>query len=119
MMTVGGLRGVPVRIHWHHTLSSQIKADANIGGLKLLLLRLRARIPYRFVTHAVANSAAARQDLIDNFSVPVKKCHVFWNCLADPLGNAGVAAAAIAHRRIPGDSSALDGLLSPKGRIFF
>lgn len=87
MMTIGGLRRVPVRIHWHHTLSSQIDADAPGSRLMLRLLRLRARIPMSFATHPIANSNAARQDLIDTFGVPPQKCQVFWNSLADPMAN--------------------------------
>lgn len=84
-MTLGGLRRVPVRIHWHHTLSSQIESDEPDSHLRLRLLRLRARIPFSFVTRAVANSRAARRDLIDTFGVPEEKCQVFWNSLTDPL----------------------------------
>jgi glycosyltransferase involved in cell wall biosynthesis len=98
MMTVGGLRRVPVRIHWHHTLSSQIGADWSGSRLTLRLLRWRASIPFSFVTHAVANSAAARQDLIDTYHVPAHKCHVFWNSLDDPMSNAMLASAARANR---------------------
>jgi glycosyltransferase involved in cell wall biosynthesis len=92
MMTVGGLRRVPVRIHWHHTLSSQIEADWTGSRLRLRLLRLRARIPFHFVTQAVANSDAARQDLIRNFGVPAQKCQVFWNSLEDPLSQSALAS---------------------------
>ena len=94
MMTIGGLRRVPVRSHWHHTLSTQIEADATDSRLMLRLLQLRARIPLSFVTHAIANSNAARQDLIDIFGVPAQKCHVFWNSLEDPLANSALASAA-------------------------
>ena len=97
MMTIGGLRRVPVRIHWHHTLSSQIDADATDSPLMLRLLRLRARIPFSFVTHAVANSDAARQDLIGTFGVTAQKCQVFWNSLADPFADANLALASRAN----------------------
>ena len=85
MMIIGGLRHVPVRMHWHHTLSSQIENDWRDSHLKLSLLKLRARIPFSFVTHAIANSNAARKDVINTFGVPVQKCQVFWNSLEDPL----------------------------------
>ena len=65
MMTIGGLRRVPVRIHWYHTLSSQIENDWRDSPLRLRWLKLRARIPFSFITHAVANSNAAKQDEID------------------------------------------------------
>jgi glycosyltransferase involved in cell wall biosynthesis len=101
MMTIGGLRRVPVRIHWHHTLSSQIEADATDSPLMLRFLRLRARIPFSFVTHAIANSKAARQDLIAAFGVPERKCHVFWNSLEDPLTDSALALAVKAQRPSP------------------
>ena len=92
MMTLGGLRRVPVRIHWHHTLSSQIETDWTGSRLRLHLLRLRSRIPFSFVTHVIANSNAARQDLIDTFGVSAQKCQVFWNSLEDPLSQSGLAS---------------------------
>jgi glycosyltransferase involved in cell wall biosynthesis len=97
MMTVGGLRRVPVRIHWHHTLSSQIEADWSGTRMFLRFLRLRARIPLRFATHAIANSNAARQDLIQNFGVPAQKCQIFWNSLEDPLAQPALASTPKAN----------------------
>jgi len=94
MMTIGGLRRVPVRIHWHHTLSSQIETDVPYSPLRLRLLRLRARIPFGLMTHAIANSDAARQDLTDSFGVPAQKCRVFWNSLEDPWSKAELAPPA-------------------------
>ena len=94
MMTIGGLRRVPVRIHWHHTLSSQVAADWPGSRLALRLLRLRARIPLRFATHAVCNSNAAKRDLIEGFGVPAQKCQVFWNAVKDPLSPPAPAPAA-------------------------
>jgi glycosyltransferase involved in cell wall biosynthesis len=101
MMTIGGLKRVPVRIHWHHTLSSQIEADWPRGRLKLRLLRWRARIPFSFATHIAANSNAAKQDVIDTFGVPARKCRVFWNSLEDPMENSALSATAAAHRPSP------------------
>ncbi len=98
MMTIGGLRRVPVRIHWHHTLSSQIKADALGSRLMLRLLQWRARIPFTFATHVIANSNAARQDVIGTFRVPAQKCRVFWNALADPMANSALPSAATENR---------------------
>lgn len=93
MMTLGGLRRVPVRIHWHHTLSSQVENDWHDSRLKLGLLKLRARIPFSFTTHAVANSHAARQDVMTAFGVPACKCQVFWNSMEDPWSHAGLTSA--------------------------
>jgi glycosyltransferase involved in cell wall biosynthesis len=91
MMTIGGFRRVPVRIHWHHTLTRQIEADVHDSPLRLRWLKLRARIPLHFVTHLVANSNAARQDVIQTFGMPAQKCQVFWNALEDPLQHSAMA----------------------------
>ena len=98
MMTVGALRSVPVRIHWHHTLSRQVEADDPGRPFRLRLLRLRARIPFGFATHTIANSNAAREDLNENFGVPLKKCQVFWNSLADPMANSVLPPVLGANR---------------------
>jgi glycosyltransferase involved in cell wall biosynthesis len=98
MMTIGGLRRVPVRIHWHHTLSSQVDTDAREGPSRLRFLRWRARIPLSFATHAIGNSKAASRDLVDTFGVPERKCQVFWNSLEDPLADSTRASAATAKR---------------------
>lgn len=94
MMISGGLRRVPVRIHWHHTLSSQSESDWSDSHWKLDLLKLRARIPFGFATHVVANSNAARQDVIEVFGVPARKCQVFWNALEDPWSQLAPASAS-------------------------
>jgi glycosyltransferase involved in cell wall biosynthesis len=101
MMTIGGLRRVPVRIHWHHTLSSQVEADERENPRLLRLLRWRARIPLSFVTHAIANSEAAKRDLTAAFGVPERKCRVFWNSLEDPLADAAMTLAVRAQRPNP------------------
>ncbi len=90
MMTIGGFRRVPVRIHWHHTLTSQIECDWRDSHLRLSLLKLRARIPFHFVTHVIVNSCASREDVINSYGVPVQKCKVFWNSLEDPLAQSGL-----------------------------
>jgi glycosyltransferase involved in cell wall biosynthesis len=88
MMTVGALRRVPVRIRWHHTLSVQIRTDnERESWVSSVFGNLRTRLFFRFATHAVANSDAAKDDLIRSFGVPERKCHVFWNALDDPLAN--------------------------------
>ncbi len=101
MMTIGGIRRVLVRIHWHHTLSSQIEADVPGRRLMLCLRRLRARIPMSFATHVIASSNVARQDVIDTFRVPARKCQVFWNSLDDPMANSVLPSESRAGRPIP------------------
>lgn len=90
MMTVGAFRRVPVRIRWHHTLSSQIAKD-NEGKscFSSFLGSLRTRFFFSFPTHVVANSNAAKDDLLNSFHLPERKCQVFWNALDDPLKNPG------------------------------
>ena len=86
MMSCGALRRVPIRIRWHHTLSSQLEFDHGAqSSLSRLLGRVRAQLMFSCVTHMVANSYAAKRDLVDNFDVPESRCSVFWNALADPL----------------------------------
>lgn len=85
MMTLGAIRRVPVRIHWHHTLSVQNELDWPRGRIPgPAFFRWRARLPYRLATHHVANSSAAKIDLFTAFGVRENKCHVFWNSIVDP-----------------------------------
>ena len=86
MTMVGALLRVPVRLIWHHTLSDQNLLDARRGRMTIRLQMLRARIVWRLATHLVANSNAARQDLVEAFCIPTSRCRVFWNCLEDPIG---------------------------------
>ncbi len=100
MMTIGGLRRVPVSIHWYHTLQRQRETDhpGLCWTLCLRLMRLRAKIPFSFVTHAVANSNAAMQDLIGIYRVPAQKCRVFWNSLEDPKADSAPPPVAAVNR---------------------
>lgn len=101
MIAVGALRRVPIRIRWCHTMSSQKDLDSPAGArFRLWLLRLRARLVYRLVTHHVANSEAMKQDLISSFGVPERRCVVFANGLEDPL----VSPAALCARVPPAPS---------------
>ncbi|MDR3412364.1 MAG: glycosyltransferase family 4 protein [Formivibrio sp.] len=85
MMTIGVLHRVPVRIHWHHTLSTQIQQELPKNNLvRIWFFRQRAKLVYRMATHNVANSQAARMDLAHAYGVPLRQCAVFWNCLEDP-----------------------------------
>ena len=93
MMIVGTLRRVPIRVHWYHTLSSQIDLDTpHSQRLYLWLVRQRARLVYKCVTHSVANSAAARLDLGATFGVPEQKSIVFANSLRDPIANGAIVS---------------------------
>ena len=85
MLLVGLSTRVPCRIAWYHTLSAAIDNDTELPGWKANLQRLRKRFIYRAATHVVANSGAAREDVQRVFRVSERKCHVFYNSLADPL----------------------------------
>jgi glycosyltransferase involved in cell wall biosynthesis len=86
MMVCGAFRRVPIRVHWYHTLLSQIDCDTpRSQRFRLWLLRHRARLVYRLVTHSVAISAAARLDLSTHFGVPEAKSTIFANAIMDPL----------------------------------
>jgi len=85
MMLVGWLAGVPERIAWYHTLSSQINLDGRVGGARLKLLRLRKKLVYRLSTRIVGVSKAARDDIRQVYDEPERKLHVFLNAVADPL----------------------------------
>lgn len=94
MMVIGALRGVPVRIYWHHTLSDQRRMAWKGSRLAYSLLTLRARFVYRLATQAVANSESAKDDLICRYGVRPTRCKVFSNCLTDPLARGNVQAGA-------------------------
>jgi glycosyltransferase involved in cell wall biosynthesis len=92
MMTVGAFRRVPTRIRWYHTLSTQLDGDTTKHSkIGQWLKRFRSRVVYKLATHIVANSDAAKQDLMKTFHVAKSKCQVFWNALQDPLGNSAFA----------------------------
>ena len=92
MMTVGALHRVPIRVHWYHTLSTQIEQDwPEHRRFRLWLLRQRAKLVYRMATHAVANSLTSKQDLMEMYAVPSDRCTVFWNSLEDPALNLPLA----------------------------
>jgi glycosyltransferase involved in cell wall biosynthesis len=85
MLLIGAALKVPVRIAWYHTLTSQIDLDEGAPSLIGKLRRFRKKCVYKCATQIVANSAAARADVISAFSVPEDKCRVFGNSLPDPL----------------------------------
>lgn len=85
MSVLGARHRVPVRIIWHHTLSSQNLLDAHKNSLVMRLQILRAKIVWRCATHFVGNSNAAKHDLVQIFGFPASRCWVFWNCMDDPM----------------------------------
>lgn len=85
MSLVGWLCGVPRRVAWYHTLSSQIEIDSAMPRWRLELLRLRKGLAYRASTHIVPVSQAAFEDVVKLYPSQRSKCQVFLNALADPM----------------------------------
>jgi len=77
MTLTGALWRVPVRIHWHHTLASQVQLDWPYSKIRLRFLMFRARLVLRLTAHAVANSCAAREDLVRAFGYAPSRCQVW------------------------------------------
>jgi glycosyltransferase involved in cell wall biosynthesis len=97
MMLIGWLTGVPHRVCWYHTLSSQIAIDSqasNISLWKQQLLQLRKRLIYTLATKIVAVSEASRHDLCQVFHINKEKCLFFYNDLQDPLALQGIETLA-------------------------
>jgi glycosyltransferase involved in cell wall biosynthesis len=82
MITLGLLQRVPCRIAWYHTMSTYEPSEQ---VWKRRLLRCGKRLVYRAATHVVAVSNACRDDAMRVYGVPDTKCHVFRNCISDPL----------------------------------
>ena len=85
MMGVGWLLGVPCRIAWHHTLSTQFDLDTRVPCWKANLLKRRKAIFFRMATQLIANSSAANMDLQNAFYIPAQKVHVLYYALDDPV----------------------------------
>lgn len=76
-LMVGYLLGVKQRIAWYHTLSAQLE--------KRKILQFRKTIFYKMATNIVANSKAAKDDLIKNFEVEKSKVKVIYNAVKEPV----------------------------------
>jgi glycosyltransferase involved in cell wall biosynthesis len=84
MTFMGWLTGVPCRVAWYRTLSTQIALD-NTQPLPLVKLQqLRKGMVYRMTTHIIPVAEAASRDIQQAYGVPASKCHVFLNALTDP-----------------------------------
>lgn len=72
----GSLMGVPYRVAWYHTLTTQLKPKR--------FLELRKGILYQLATNFFTNSEAAKSDLLHSFNVPLAKIEVVNNAVRDP-----------------------------------
>jgi len=100
MTLVGWLTRVPNRVDWYHTLSTQVLADSPYSPWKNWLLLKRKQFVYRFATQIIANSVAAVEDVQHVYRIPARKCHVFYNTLADPLPEVFQSASADTQPKI-------------------
>jgi glycosyltransferase involved in cell wall biosynthesis len=87
MTLTGWLAGVPRRVAWYHTLSTQQRADSSQPAWQRGLFDLRKSLVYAAATHVVGNSRAAVADVQRVHHVQAHKCRVFPNSLADPVGH--------------------------------
>jgi glycosyltransferase involved in cell wall biosynthesis len=84
MTVMGWLMGVPCRVAWYRTLSTQIMLDNTLPLPLLKMNQLRKAWLYRFTTHIIPVAEAASRDIQRAYGVPASKCHVFLNALTDP-----------------------------------
>jgi glycosyltransferase involved in cell wall biosynthesis len=89
MLTVGAAFRVPVRVAWYHTMFEANAGNAEMPAWKFRALQLRKALVYRCATHLIANSEAARADMIQHFRVPAHRASVVFNSIPDP--GAGIA----------------------------
>ncbi|MBN1885812.1 MAG: glycosyltransferase family 4 protein [Candidatus Krumholzibacteriota bacterium] len=89
-MIVGRLDCVPARVAWGHTLTSQIRMDTAVAGVKRRLLDLRRRAVLCLATRIVANSAATREDLMRSYGVSPARIEVLHFVLPDPLAGSAL-----------------------------
>lgn len=74
-LIVGSIYKVPQRIAWYHTLYAQLENNK--------LLKFRKSLIYQLASQVIANSNAAKTDLIKNFGVKGSKIRVINNALKD------------------------------------
>ena len=81
---LGWLEGVPCRVLWHHTPTSQDRLDFGKTAWRLRFLIARKRWIYRLPTHFICGSTHTRQDLLEVFGVPAEKISLRRYLLPDP-----------------------------------
>ena len=96
----GWLAGVPCRILWHHTPTSQDRLDFAKGSWRLRFLMARKKWVYRLPTHFVCGSTHTRQDLLETYAVPAEKISLRRYLLPDPQAAVAPAAAKLPGRLV-------------------
>jgi glycosyltransferase involved in cell wall biosynthesis len=101
MTFMGWLMGVPCRVAWYRTLSTQLALD-NTQPLPLVKVhQLRKGMVYRLTTHIIPVAEAASRDIQQAYGVPASKCHVFLNAMTDPADKVQeLGLSSTAERRI-------------------
>jgi len=85
MLLVGWLSGVPVRVAWYRSLlNANLINIPKINWITSFLI-WRRQLVYKLATHLIANSFAAREDVIKEYHVPARRAYVIHNSMADPL----------------------------------
>lgn len=84
-MPVGWALGVPCRVAWHRSLSSQTPLDFRPNrAVQWLYDRLKARV-LACATHIVPVSPAGQRDAIGVYGVPAERCRTYFHtCRPDP-----------------------------------
>lgn len=80
----GCAMGVPHRIAWYHTLSSQQRLDSDRQPWIDAALRFRKRFVYRLATHVIANTKAALGDIRAVYKLPSEKSSSLPYLIPDP-----------------------------------
>jgi len=121
---VGRLLGVPYRIAWHRSLSTQTPLDYPRPRIQQWAIdRLKSRV-LGCATHVVPVSPAGQRDAIEVYRVPAERCRVhFHTCRPDPCNFLDAPPAPDPERRrvaslgrvVP--SKGIDVLLRAVGRL--
>jgi glycosyltransferase involved in cell wall biosynthesis len=85
LLVVGWLLGVPVRIAWYRTLVYVNIIYDTKNKWKTSFQNRRAQLVYKLATHLVANSFAAKEDIIKEYAVPTQRISIIHNSMMDPF----------------------------------
>ncbi len=88
----GWVQGVPCRVLWHHTPTSQDRLDFAKTPLRIRFLMARKRWVYKLPTHFICGSTHTHEDLIETYHVPATKISLRRYLLPDPQSHTPAAA---------------------------